>query len=68
MENVYWIELLPLVPEKLKHYLAEHELYNTENWFELKKRTFEDYSFEEINGKNLIDKKGLVALARTKKF
>ena len=68
MEYVYKIELLPLLSEKLKPYLAEKELYNTKNWFELKNRTFEGYSLEEVNGKNLVDKKGLIALAKTKKF
>ena len=68
MENVYWIELLPLLSEKLKPYLAEQELYNTSNWFELKKRTFKDYNLDEINGKNLVDERGLIELAKTKKF
>ena len=68
MENVYWIELAPLINERLKPYLSEQELYNTQNWFELKKRTFEDYTFEEINGKNIIEKNKLLALAKTKKF
>lgn len=68
LENVYWIELEPLINEKLKPYLAEQELYNTQNWFELKKRTFEDYKFEEINGKNLIDKRKFLELVKTKKF
>jgi hypothetical protein len=68
LENVYWIELAPLINERLKPYLSEQELYNTQNWFELKKRTFEDYTFEEINGKNIIEKNKLLALAKTKKF
>ena len=68
METIYRFELLPLLSEKLKPYLAEQELYNTKNWFELKNKTFEDYSLEEVNGKNLVDKKGLIALAKTKKF
>jgi len=68
MENVYQNELTPLINEKLKPYLAEQELYNTQNWFELKNRSFKDYTFEEINGKNLIDKNKLLALAKTKRF
>lgn len=68
METIYWLELVPLLSEKLKPYLAEQELYNTRNWFELKKRTFKDYNLEEINGKNLVDEEGLIELAKTKKF
>ena len=68
MENVYWIELAPLINEKLKPYLAEEELYNTKNWFELKERTFEDYTFEEVKGKNIIDKNKFLELSKTKKF
>ena len=68
MENVYWIELAPLINEKLKPYLAQEELYNAKNWFELKKRTFEDYTFEEIKGKNIIDTEKFLALSKTKKF
>ncbi|OZV68023.1 hypothetical protein CA834_10255 [Winogradskyella aurantia] len=68
MENVYWIELAPLINDRLKPYLAEQELYNTQNWFELKKRTFKGYTFNEINGKNLIDKNKFLELAKTKKF
>lgn len=68
MENVYWIELAPLINEKLKPYLAQEELYNTKNWFELKKRTFEDYTFEEIKGTNIIDKNKFLELSKTKKF
>jgi hypothetical protein len=68
MENVYWTELVPLINEKLKPYLAKEELYNTKNWFELKKRTFEDYTFEEVNGKNIIDREKFLALSKTKKF
>ncbi|WP_417236917.1 DUF6090 family protein [Bizionia paragorgiae] len=68
LETVYEIELLPLINKKLKNYLAEKELYNVKNWFELKSRTFDDYSYDEINGKNLVDKDGLIELAKTKKF
>lgn len=68
MENVYWTELLPLINEKLKPYLAEEELYNTKNWFELRQRTFEDYTFEEVNGKNIIDRESFLALSKSKKF
>jgi len=68
MENVYWIELAPLINERLKPYLAQEELYNTKNWFELKNRTFKDYTFEEIKGKNILDKNKFLALTKTKKF
>lgn len=68
METVYWIELVPLINEKLKPYLAEQELYNPENWFKLKKRTFQGYTFEEITGKNIVDRDKLLASAKTKKF
>jgi len=68
METVYRIELLPLMNEKLKPYLAEEELYNTKNWFELEKRTFDNTTFKEITGKNIIDKNKLLALSKSKKF
>ena len=68
LESVYTTEVRPLVSDKLKPYLAEHQLYNTKNWFELKKRTFEDYDFEGVDGKNLLDKEGLIELSKTKEF
>ncbi|PQJ78649.1 DUF6090 family protein [Polaribacter porphyrae] len=68
METIYWIELVPLINDRLKPYLAEQELYNAENWFELRKRTIQSDTFEEITGKNIIDKDKLLALAKTKKF
>ena len=68
METTYKIELLPLINERLKPYLAEQELYNAENWFELSKRTIQNDTFEEITGKNILDKDKLLALAKTKKF
>ena len=68
LENVYWLEVLPLIAEKVKPYLGEKEIYNAKNWFELKKRTFEDYGFEEVNGKNLVDSETLITLSKTKEF
>jgi hypothetical protein len=68
LETVYSTEVRPLVSDKLKPYLAKHQLYNTKNWFELKKRTFEDYDFEGVDGKNLLDKEGLIELSKTKEF
>jgi hypothetical protein len=67
-EQVYLNELRPVIADKLKPYLSSQNLYNTKNWFELKKRTFEDYSFASANGKNLIDKEGLIKLSKTKEF
>ncbi|MBO3118022.1 hypothetical protein J4050_14790 [Winogradskyella sp. DF17] len=68
METIYRIQLVPLINGRLKPYLAEQELYNAENWFELKKRTIQSDTFEEITGKNIVDKDKLLALAKTKKF
>ena len=68
MESIYISELVPVINEKLKPYLSEQELYNTQNWFELKKRTFKDYYFEEVNGTNIVDKDGLIESTKTKKF
>lgn len=68
METIYRIDLLPLINKRLKPYLAEQELYNAENWFELRKRTIQSDTFEEITGKNIIDKDKLLSLAKTKKF
>ena len=68
MEDAYWIELAPLINERLKPYLSEQEIYNTQNWFELKKRTFDDYNFEEINGKKIINEEKFLELVKTDKF
>jgi hypothetical protein len=68
METIYWIELVPLINGKLKPYLAEQEVYNPKNWFELKRRTIQSYTFEEITGKNIVDKNKLLALSKTTKF
>jgi len=68
METIYRIELVPLINERLKPYLAEQELYNAENWFQLRKRTIQSDTFEEITGKNIVDKDKLLALSKTKKF
>ena len=68
METVYWIELVPLINEKLRPYLGEQGLYNTKNWFELKNRAIQSYTFKEVIGKNIIDKNKLLALSKTEKF
>ena len=68
IEDAYWIELAPLINERLKPYLSEQEIYNTKNWFELKKRTFDDYNFEEINGKKIINEEKFLELVKTDKF
>jgi len=68
MELAYRLELSPLINEKLKPYLAEEEIYNAENWFELEKRSFDNFEFQELDGKNIIDKHRLIALSKTKKF
>lgn len=68
MELAYRLELAPLMNERLKPYLAEEELYNTKNWFELKNRTFDNTTFKEITGKNIIHKNKLLALSKTKNF
>ena len=68
MELIYWNDLLPLINEKIKPYLSKHELYNTNKWFEMKEKSFKDYTFKELNGKKLIDKNKLIALAKTNEF
>jgi hypothetical protein len=68
MELIYWNDLLPVINEKIKPYLANHELYNIQNWFELKEKSFKDYRYDDLKGKNLIDKSKLIALAKTKEF
>ncbi|BAO76435.1 DUF6090 family protein [Winogradskyella sp. PG-2] len=68
MESIYLGQLTPLIENKLKPLLAEEKLYNTENWFYLKDKNFEDYSYKQLNGKNLLDKNGLIQLAKTDKF
>jgi len=68
MEDVYLNGIEVIIKETLKPYLIENELYNPENWFELKDKTFSGYKFKETTGKNIIDESGLIALAKTNKF
>ena len=40
MNDVYLNGVEKLIEQRLKPYLAEQELYNPQNWFELKNKTF----------------------------
>jgi len=69
MEDIYQIQLIPLMNTRLKLLLNEREVYNPENWFSLENRNFnKDYAFKAVNGKNLIDKYKFAELVKTKKF
>jgi len=68
MKDVYLNGIERITEERLKPYLAEQELYNPQNWFELKNKTFSSFEFKETIGKNIIDKNGLIASAKTHKF
>lgn len=61
VEDLYFRQLYPLMEHDLKPLLKEHELYNTENWFGLKDKNFQnDYTFKNINNKNIINKNKLL--------
>ncbi len=68
MEVAYNLELRPLLNERLKPYLSEQQVYNTRNWFEISNRMVGNMTFEEITGKNIIDKDKLLELSKSKKF
>ncbi|OUS03694.1 hypothetical protein A9Q86_00015 [Flavobacteriales bacterium 33_180_T64] len=68
MEHIYLIGVERLIEQRLKPYLAEQKLYNPQNWFELKNKTFSGFEFKETKGKNIIDEHGLIASAKTQKF
>ena len=69
MEVIYREQLLSLINDRLKLLLNENEVYNPKNWFSLETKGFnKDFSFKSINGKNLIDKKKFIELAKTTKF
>ena len=69
MEDIYLIQLISLINDRLKPILYEREVYNPENWFSLENRTFnKDYAFKTVNGKNIIDKNRFIELVKTKKF
>ncbi|MCR9290948.1 MAG: DUF6090 family protein [Bacteroidetes bacterium] len=68
MESIYLGQLVVLIEDKLKPLLAEENLYNIKNWINLKDKTFKDYSLKRLNGTNLLNKNGLIELAKTEKF
>ena len=67
MEDIY-SQVDILIEQRLKPYLDEQELYNPQNWFELKNKIFNGFEFNETKGKNIIDEHGLIASAKTQKF
>jgi hypothetical protein len=68
MEVAYNLELRPLLNDRLKPYLSEQQVYKTENWFEISYRMVDNMTFEELTGKNIIDKDKLLELSKSKKF
>lgn len=69
MEEIYSNQLVSIINNRLKTLLYEKEVYNPKNWFSLETKDFnKDFSFQSINGKNLIDKKRFIELVKTNKF
>ncbi len=66
-EDQYFIELSPVF-NRIRSYLAEHKVYNTDNWFAIKSRVFEGYTFKELDDQNIVDKDGLIELSKTEEF
>lgn len=67
-EDTYYEELLPVIKDQIRPYLTLHEIYNVDNWFKVKSKVFEDYTFKEINGKNIVDQQKLIELSKTIEF
>jgi len=72
MEDIYLIQLFPLIENRLKPLLAQEKLYNIKNWMSLKDETkderIKDHSLKRLNGTNLLDENRLIALAKTDEF
>jgi hypothetical protein len=67
-EDVYIVQLRTRINNTVKPYLAQNELYNAEGWFELKSKIFQDYNFDKVNGRNIVDREKIMELAKTKEF
>jgi len=68
MEMIYHSHVTPLIRDQLKPLLAENNIYNVNNWFSIKNRSFKDKTFKAMNGKNLIDKNKLLILVKRDAF
>lgn len=69
LETAYELELRPLINNKIRSYLGEKRLHNTDRWFELKSRVFKtSNSFNEAEGQNILDEERLIELSKDEDF